>query len=206
MYIFEQETAVFIYLVFRMNIISGCARNLILCDLPDAEVRPTAARARKALFDSLGEFSGKGVLDLFSGSGALALESASRGAKWAAMVENSSAHIENIRENCRRVTAAGSETEMIILESNAADFHRYKMHLPSAPDIIFADPPYARSADFFNLIIGNDSFCSFASGAEIFWEIPDTPGAMGEFITAPFPGEKRFRRFGSSVFLKGIIK
>ena len=54
-----------------MNIISGISRNLELSVIPDDGVRPTSIRARKALFDSLGDFSKAVVLDLFSGSGAL---------------------------------------------------------------------------------------------------------------------------------------
>ena len=62
-----------------MNIIAGAARNLELLSPPDMEIRPTTGRARKALFDSLGPLDGLGVLDLCAGSGAAALEAASRG-------------------------------------------------------------------------------------------------------------------------------
>ena len=86
-----------------MNIIAGSARNLILADLPDQEVRPTAIRSRKALFDSLGAMEGLGVLDLCSGSGAIALEAASRGAAWAAWWK-----ITRHTSNVSGKTAAGS--------------------------------------------------------------------------------------------------
>ena len=41
-----------------MQIIAGIARNIVLNVPAGLEVRPTAARSRKALFDSLGDFSG----------------------------------------------------------------------------------------------------------------------------------------------------
>ena len=64
-----------------MQIIAGKARSLELSAPPGIGVRPTAGRSRKALFDSIGgALAGSCVLDLFSGSGALALEAASRGA------------------------------------------------------------------------------------------------------------------------------
>ena len=189
-----------------MNIIAGTARNLLLTDLPGVDVRPTAVRARKALFDSLGSFEGKGVIDLCSGSGALALEAASRGAKWVFMVENNPLHLECIRENCRRAAAAGVETSMIISEFDLLNFSRYKHHIPDKADLIFADPPYNKSADFFHALAKNEEFTATLQGATLIWEIPNTPGAAGEFISADFLDKMQFRRFGSTIFLIGVIK
>ena len=64
-----------------MNIISGIARGVKLEVPKGLEVRPTAARARKSLFDSVRVFKNLTIVDLFSGVGALGLEAASRGAK-----------------------------------------------------------------------------------------------------------------------------
>ena len=81
-----------------MNIIAGIARGVEL-SVPDTmQVRPTSGRARKALFDSLGDFSGLHILDLFSGSGALALESASRGAAAITMLEITCGNIITTRK------------------------------------------------------------------------------------------------------------
>ncbi|MBR7130795.1 MAG: RsmD family RNA methyltransferase [Lentisphaeria bacterium] len=189
-----------------MNIIAGSARNLILADLPDQEVRPTAIRSRKALFDSLGAMEGLGVLDLCSGSGAIALEAASRGAAWAAMVENHPAHIECIRENCRRITAAGCRKNLLVIQSDILNFTGFRRQLPGTPDLIFADPPYAISAGLFHKLGADKEFTKFTSGARLIWEIPSAPGAMGEFLNAEFLDEPQFRRFGSTIFLSGKIK
>lgn len=189
-----------------MNIISGTARNLELADLPDSAVRPTAVRARKALFDSIGIFSGLTVLDIFSGSGALALEAASRGADTVIMVENDPAHVDCIRENCRRVTAAGAETEMLILEFDALFPERYQGKIPRQPDIVFADPPYAESGKFFRRLLGSKSFLTMLNGSRLIWEIPDTPGALGEFMEHPALDNVSLRRFGGTIFLLGTIK
>lgn len=189
-----------------MNIIAGLARNLQLTDLPGSEVRPTAIRARKALFDSLGSFEGLGVVDLCSGSGALALEAASRGAKWIFMVENNPLHLECIRENCRRVAATGVTTEMIISEFDILNFNRYSHHIPGRADLIFADPPYSKSAEFFQKLAADKEFTSSMQGAVLIWEIPDTPGAAGNFMPADFLDKKQFRRFGGTIFLTGVIK
>ena len=189
-----------------MNIIAGTARNLRLTDLPGCEVRPTAVRARKALFDSLGSFENKGVIDLCSGSGALALEAASRGANWVFMVENNPLHIECIKENCRRTAAAGVTAKMLISEFDLLNFSRYQHHIPDKADLIFADPPYAESANFFHTLIKNKEFTTAMQGATLIWEIPNPPGAAGEFISTDALDNMQFRRFGSTIFLFGVIK
>ena len=189
-----------------MNIISGVARNLPLVTPPDMGIRPTVGRAREALFASLGSFAGSGVLDLCAGSGALALEAASRGAAWAAMVENDPAHGNCIRENCRRTAAAGCPAKMVILEFDVLSFPRYLGELPGRPDIVFADPPYKISARLFHELLSRRGFTDFVRGARLIWEVPDTPGAMGEFLGGPEAVSVKFRRFGGTVFLMGEIR
>lgn len=189
-----------------MNIISGISRNLELSVIPDDGVRPTSIRARKALFDSLGDFSKAVVLDLFSGSGALALESASRGAELVMMVEHDPKHVACIQENCRRVKNTGYTGEMLILEYDVMSVGSYIRRLPEKPDIIFADPPYAGSAEFFAGLMKNSDFTKFFSGSRLVWEIPDTPGALGKFMNFPEIADAEFRRYGSTIFLLGYVK
>ena len=90
-----------------MNIIAGKARNLELLVPRGMEIRPTAGRARKALFDSLGPLDGTCVIDLCSGSGAPALEAASRGAAAVVAVEKDPEHVKVIRANADRVLTTG---------------------------------------------------------------------------------------------------
>ena len=64
-----------------MRIIAGSARGRRLLAPKSRAIRPTADRVRQSLFNVLGQsFDGTEVLDLFAGSGALALEALSRGA------------------------------------------------------------------------------------------------------------------------------
>lgn len=189
-----------------MRIIAGTARNLELAAVPDCEVRPTAVRARKALFDSLGSWSNLVVLDLFSGTGALALEAASRGAARIVMVENDPAHQACIRENCRRVAASGAGAEMRLAECDAMRPERYLDRLTDAPDIVFADPPYAISGACFRGLMDNSIFAQKLGGARLVWEIPDTPGAQADFLRASALAESNFRRFGGTLFLLGKFK
>ena len=73
-------------------------------------------------------------------------------------------------------------------------------------DLIFADPPYANSAELFHRLISDETFINFCHNSRIIWELPDTPGAMGEFINIPAVTGMQFRRFGKTIFLTGTIK
>src|SRR5262249_60883509 len=53
-----------------------------------SRTRPTSDRVREALFMALGPLDGAHVVDLYAGSGALAIEALSRGAAWAALVDS----------------------------------------------------------------------------------------------------------------------
>ena len=190
-----------------MNIIAGLARGVELSVPPGIPVRPTTGRVRKALFDSLGDLSDCHVLDLFSGSGALALESLSRGAASAAMVELESLHISCIERNLASVRAAGVSVPASIIQSDAASPEKYLARLKQLPDIIFADPPYPISAECFNKILNNNYFRRTLAGKTLIWELPDHPGAAGEFLAgAKVLDEFKLRRYANTMFVTGKIK
>lgn len=190
-----------------MNIIAGLARGVELCVPPGIPVRPTAGRVRKALFDSLGDLSEYHILDLFSGSGALALESLSRGAASAAMVELETMHINCIERNLYAVRAAGVSAPAWIIQSDATCPEKYLARLKQLPDIIFADPPYPISAECFNKILNNNYFCRTLAGKTLIWELPDHPGAAGEFLAgAKLLDEFKLRRYANTMFATGKIK
>lgn len=190
-----------------MNIIAGLARGVELSAPPGIPVRPTAGRVRKALFDSLGDLSEIHVLDLFSGSGALALESLSRGARSAAMVELEAPHINCIEQNLNAVRAAGVSAPALIIQADATCPERFLARLKQLPDIIFADPPYPISAECFNKILNNSYFCRTLAGKLLIWELPDHPGAAGEFLSGTkLLDEFKLRRYANTMFASGKIK
>ena len=83
-----------------MRIISGNARGTKLYTLEGQATRPTLDRVKEPLFSIIQSYIyDSRVLDLFSGSGALALESISRGAKEATICDNSRKAIEIIKQN-----------------------------------------------------------------------------------------------------------
>lgn len=188
-----------------MRIIAGAARNIELAVPPGMGVRPTAGRARKALFDSIGSrLAGSVVLDLCAGSGALALEAASRGAASATLIEADPRHIRVMEENIARVKKTGVSCDFRIINTRAEETARYAGRSES-PNVIFADPPYADSAALFGKLLADERFLAFTAGALLVWEIPDTPGSVGAFLDMPCFTRRQIRKFGGTDFLLGEI-
>ncbi len=121
-----------------MRIISGSARGLTL-RVPKGEVRPTTDRVRESLFSILGErVEGARVLDLFCGSGALALEALSRGAASARLVDKSAASCRTASENAARLGFPAARV-------TNADCAAFVARDRGIYDLVFADPPYCKS-------------------------------------------------------------
>jgi 16S rRNA (guanine(966)-N(2))-methyltransferase RsmD len=123
----------------RVRIIGGQWRSRVL-RFPDAEqLRPTPDRVRETVFNWLGQdLTGLRCLDLFTGSGVLGLEAASRGARLVVMVERDPIAFKALRENANLLQASGVElVRMDALEFLTSDARTY--------DVVFLDPPYAMS-------------------------------------------------------------
>lgn len=119
-----------------MRIIAGLAKGRRIRGPAGRDTRPMMDRAREALFSSLGPLiPGSRVLDLYAGSGALGLESLSRGAAAATFVENGRLALEALRAN---VEAVGLGGEVV-----ARDVGTFLEQSPEAFDVVFVDPPYA---------------------------------------------------------------
>ena len=108
----------------------------MLAEFAGENVRPTSDRAREALFNIL-SFAVRGarVLDLFAGSGALGLESLSRGAKEAVFNDASKASIAILKKN---ITTLKEENVRIY----NYDFSVCLDAVQGQFDIVFIDPPY----------------------------------------------------------------
>lgn len=120
-----------------MRIIGGEYRSRILADIQGDNVRPTSDRAREALFNILGlRVRGARVLDLFAGSGALGLESLSRGAKEAAFNDLSKDSVAIVKKNIATLKA---EDRARVYQT---DFSAFLTAVKAPFDLIFIDPPY----------------------------------------------------------------
>ncbi len=124
------------------RIIAGAWRGRRLAAPPGLQTRPTAARARQAVFDILmhspwagGEFlRAAHVLDVFAGTGAYGLEALSRGAPRAGFIENAQAALVCLRAN---IAACRAEAVTNVFPHDATTLPPGRAH-----DLIFLDPPY----------------------------------------------------------------
>lgn len=110
--------------------------------VPDAGTRPTSDRVRESLFgslDSADRLRGAAVLDLYAGSGALALEALSRGAASADLVEKSPRAAAVAERNVRAIAKAVPQARARVHRMTADAF----LHAArTAYDLVFLDPPY----------------------------------------------------------------
>ncbi len=120
-----------------MKIISGLykGRNLLGYDIKGT--RPTMDRVKESLFASIQSYlKDSVVLDLFAGSGNLAIEALSNGAKYAYLVDNSSQAIKIIKKNIENLQIENSFIINLDYEKALEKLSGKKL------DIIFLDPPY----------------------------------------------------------------
>ncbi|MFP6624553.1 MAG: 16S rRNA (guanine(966)-N(2))-methyltransferase RsmD [Myxococcota bacterium] len=120
-----------------MRVVGGELRSRRLAR-PPAGVRPTSDRVREALFGRLGDLRGCRVLDLFAGTGALAIEALSRGAETAVLIDRSARALNVVRANLESLDL-GSRARVI-----CGDAAKAVRRLESADcfDLVFVDPPY----------------------------------------------------------------
>jgi 16S rRNA (guanine966-N2)-methyltransferase len=128
-----------------MRIISGTAKGRGLSTPKDAKtIRPTSDRVRQSLFNVLGQWcEGEVVLDLFSGTGALALEALSRGAARAVLVDSGREGAALSTKNATDLGFAG-QSEVLAMAADRAIEHLGKKGEKFT--LVFMDPPYAQRA------------------------------------------------------------
>ena len=124
-----------------MRIISGEARGRRLYAPKGDQTRPTSDKIRESIFNILGpSIRGKSVIDLFGGTGAMALEALSRGAKCATISDRARSAAAVIRRNAQAVLGSEEDARIQLLEMD------YRLAIARADlgpyDFVFLDPPY----------------------------------------------------------------
>ena len=127
-----------------MRIVGGRLKGRTLLTPSSRAIRPTSERLRESIFDILehrfpGQIEGARVVDLFAGTGALAIEALSRGARFALLVDNGAEARALLRANVEALALGG------VTRIWRADATR----LGSAPAggpfaLAFLDPPYGQ--------------------------------------------------------------
>lgn len=153
-----------------MRVVGGRLRGRALAGPTGDAIRPTSDRLREALFNVLAHayddpVPGARVLDLFAGTGALAIEALSRGATHAVLVDDSPASRGLIRQNLDALGLGGS----------GRLFRRDATRLGPADangtfSLVFCDPPYGRG-------LGTAALASARAGG---WLLPGALAVLEE--------------------------
>jgi len=121
-----------------LRIIGGQYKGRTISPVAGLKARPTTDFARESLFNILNnrvDFESISVLDLFSGTGAIGFEFASRGVEVVHMIEKDHKHISGIRQNIERIGFSNIKPVHI-------DVKAFLKTCKFKYDIVFADPPY----------------------------------------------------------------
>lgn len=122
-----------------LKIVAGKYRSRQI-EVPESVTVPTKNRVREAMLSSLGnQIQGANVLDLFAGSGALGIETLSRGSAHCDFVEADSKAAQVLAENLKKLKEMNGTIHCCDFSSAISSF--------STPfDIVFLDPPYKEKA------------------------------------------------------------
>ena len=122
----------------NVRIISGKHGGRKIAAPDTSRTHPMGERVRNALFNILtGHIEGKQVLDVFAGTGALGLESLSRGAESVVFVERDKVAQNILIEN---ITTLNERDSTKVIKAPVASW--VEKYSGSGFDLIFADPPY----------------------------------------------------------------
>lgn len=120
-----------------MRVISGSKRGATLFCPETDEIRPTTDRVKENIFNLIQfESSGRRVLDLFAGSGAMGIEALSRGAEFCIFADKSKIACEAVKKNIKKTSM--EDKSRIVSE----DFESFLSSLNDKFGLVFLDPPY----------------------------------------------------------------
>lgn len=124
-----------------MRVISGKFKGRRLVDFQADNIRPTTDRVKETLFNKLMiHITGARILDLFSGTGNLAIECLSRDAAWVDLVENHKKSLSIIRENMNLLKLKEG------FKIHPVDAFQYIQNFNGQPyDVVLADPPFTQA-------------------------------------------------------------
>lgn len=122
-----------------MRIVGGKFKGRSLLEPHARGTHPMAEKVRGALFNILGDIDGLSVLDAFAGSGALAFEAASRGAKSVIAIEKDRAAHDIVTKNAELLKLSKAEVHVVRANTGGWSLHNMEKRF----DIVLLDPPYS---------------------------------------------------------------
>lgn len=161
-----------------MRVIAGQYKGRTLKSITGRDIRPTTDNVRESIFNIIAaKIDGAKVLDLFGGTGALGIESLSRGAQSVIFADKAQTSCRVIKENLELVNA--SARIMNVDATIALDILNEKF------DVIFIDPPYATDGEPYIRKISDKRLLD-ENGVLIYERSSkdDVSETIGELITA----------------------
>jgi 16S rRNA (guanine966-N2)-methyltransferase len=179
-----------------MRIVGGRLRGRALAPPKSQAIRPTADRLRESLFNILvhafaDPITGARVLDLFAGTGALGIEAASRGAKFALFIDESAEARALMRENVAALGLGGVSRIFRRDTTKLGPAH------PLAPfSLVFVDPPYGHG-------LAQKALAAARAGG---WLAPEALVVVEEAVKPAFAAPEGFteldrRRYDDTEFI-----
>jgi 16S rRNA (guanine966-N2)-methyltransferase len=165
-----------------MRVVGGRLRGRTLAAPKSQAIRPTSDRLRESVFNILAHaygdpVSGARVLDLFAGTGALAIEAISRGAAFALLIDDGAEARALIRQN---VDALGLGQVTRVFRRDATKLGA--VHPLEPFGLVFLDPPYRKG-------LALPALASLRDGG---WLLPDAIVVVEEAADAGFAPPERF--------------
>jgi 16S rRNA (guanine(966)-N(2))-methyltransferase RsmD len=155
----------------KVRIIGGIWRSRLLSVLDLPGLRPTTDRIRETLFNWLGQdLTGLRCLDVFSGTGALGFEAASRGANAVVLVEKDKKAYTNLGSNFVLLQSSPVGGKVEILHKDGLEY--LKQQTDYSSHLIFIDPPFQDPSLLDQSVIEAGRICDDALGGGIYVEFP----------------------------------
>ena len=155
-----------------MRIIAGSRKGSRISAPKGIDTRPTGDRVREAAFNLIGPVDDASVLDLFAGSGAMAMEALSRGARSAVFVEFDLEACRAIDRNLEKLGLTGAR---VVCD----DVLRFLARERSRYDLVLVDPPYEMVeslqmtlSTYLPAVLAEDGLLVFESSSQLEPELP----------------------------------
>jgi 16S rRNA (guanine966-N2)-methyltransferase len=182
-----------------MRIIGGLYRSRLISMPKGVEIRPTQDKVRQAMFNVLGDISGKRVLELFAGSGAFGIEAISRGAVYVTFVDNNFKCAETVETNLKSLGIADNVYD--IIRTNALSVLPRLSKGDEKYDIIFLDPPYYQGLSK-KCLINIDSYDILAPNGHVIVEHFKKDELATDLKTIVFDKDRQYGDTVVSIFRK----
>ena len=141
-----------------INVIGGNFKRLVLKTLKGLDTRPTSNKLKETIFNLIqSKIIGCYFLDCFAGSGNIGIEALSRGASTVIFIESSQSAANIIQNNLYKLSPNYRQKTLLLKKPVELALQILK-HRKMKFDIVFVDPPYAATKEYYKVFSLLDHF------------------------------------------------